>query len=105
MRVKTLYLLVALAGAVVPYTQLVPFVRDHGFAPALFVSQMFANRIASFFALDVLLSAVAVCVFVAVERRRGLSHWWLPIVALCAVGVSLALPLALYLRERAAPES
>jgi hypothetical protein len=32
-------------------------------------------------------------------RRLGLGHRWVPLVANLAVGVSLALPLFLYMRE------
>jgi uncharacterized protein DUF2834 len=52
----------------------------------------------SVFALDVLVSALVVFVF-AYNERRSLRLWWLPMVAVLAVGVSLGLPLLLYLRE------
>jgi len=54
-----------------------------------------------FLGMDVLVSAVAVMVFVRGEGSRltGATRW-LPLVALLGVGVSLALPLFLYLRER-----
>jgi hypothetical protein len=37
-------------------------------------------------------------------RTLRVRFRWMPIVGLCAVGVSLALPLFLYLRERALEE-
>ena len=41
-------------------------------------------------------------VFVAVDgRRSGVRHLWAPVVANLAVGVSLGLPMFLYMRERA----
>ena len=99
MRPKTLYLLLCAAGLLVPYSQFIPWMWENrslsGFLPA-----MFANRISAFFALDVVISAAVLLVFMAVERKRLSVHArWAPIAALLAVGVSLAFPLFLYLRE------
>ena len=100
MRLKHLYLLLCVAGAVIPYLQFGPWVVAHGLHLRLMWQELFATRIGAFFGLDVLVSAVVVVVFARVERRRlGLRHGWLPVVALLLVGVSLALPLLLYLRE------
>lgn len=99
--IQYLYLLLALLGAVLPYSQLVPFLREHGFDLRLLVEQLFANRISAFFGLDVLISSVVLWVFVFVEgRRRKMRHLWVYILSNLAVGVSLALPLFLYGRER-----
>ena len=50
--------------------------------------------------LDVIVSAVVLWTFVFVEgSRRGVKRLWMPIAASLIVGVSLALPLFLYLRE------
>lgn len=95
------YLALCVAGTVVPYSQFVPFIAEHGFDMPLLVSQLFANRISSFFALDVVISAIALLVFVSVEgRRKGIKHVWLPILGTLTVGVSLGLPLFLFMRER-----
>jgi hypothetical protein len=95
-----LYLWLCILGTVLPYAQLVPFIRDHGLDLRLFVEQLFANRIAAFFGMDVIVSAVALWVFVRVEGRRvGIRHLWAPLGAILLVGVSLGLPLFLYMRE------
>jgi hypothetical protein len=66
----------------------------------LFVHDLFANRISGFFGLDVLVSAVVVWIFIVVEGSRlGMRQLWLPTVATGGVGVSLGLPLSLYLRQ------
>lgn len=99
--IQYLYLLLALLGAVLPYSQLIPFLREHGLDLKLLVEQMFANRISAFFGLDVLISSVVLWVFVFAEgRRRKMRHLWVYILSNLAVGVSLALPLFLYARER-----
>ena len=69
-------------------------------AGRLFVQQLFATRISTFFALDVIVSAVVVLRFIRAESRRlRINNAWLAIPATLLVGVSLGLPLFLYLRE------
>lgn len=102
MKPKSLYLIVCVVGTVLPYSQFVPFLGDHGLDLRLFCEQMFSNRIAGFFALDVLVSSVALFALVVIEgRRAGMRYLWAPIAANLAVGVSLGLPLFLYMREGA----
>ena len=102
MKLKHLYLLLCVLGAVVPYLQLGPWVAAHGLDLRLMLEELFATRIGAFFGLDVVVSALVLAVFTLVERRRqGLRLWWLPLLAALLVGVSLGLPLLLYLREGA----
>ena len=106
MKPKSLYLLLCVAGTLLPYSQFIPFLQEHGLDLRLFVEQLFATRIGGFFGLDVIVSSVVLWVMVAVEgRRAGMSRLWLPIVANLAVGVSLGLPLFLYMRERRLEEA
>jgi hypothetical protein len=98
---RRLYLLLCVAGTVLPCWQFMPFVRDHGFDLRLLVEQLFANPVSAFFGTDVVVSSIVLWVFVFTEgRRAGVRHLWLPVIANVAVGVSLGLPLFLYLRER-----
>ena len=100
---KAFYLICALLGALIPYSQLVPWVAGHGVDPALFVTELFSTRIGAFFGLDVIVSAVCLLVFIAVEgRRRRIPQLWMPCAATLLVGVSCGLPLFLYLREKSA---
>ena len=100
MKVKTIYLWLCLAGAILPYWQFLPWVLENGLNLRLLLEQLFANRISAFFGLDVLISAVTAIVFFRVESLRlNLGRPWLPLLAVLTVGVSLGLPLFLYLRE------
>lgn len=101
MKRKTIYLILCMAGAIFPCWQVVPWLAQHGLDVALFFEELFANRISAFFAMDVFVSAAVVFVFIFYERRRLGSKWWLPAVAVLTVGVSLGLPLLLFLREGA----
>lgn len=63
--------------------------------------QLFSNRAGGFFGLDVIISSVVLWVLVVIEgRRAGMKRLWVPIAASLAVGVSLGLPLFLYMREQ-----
>ena len=101
MTAKALYLLLCAAGTLLPCWQFLPFVREHGLDLRLFVDQLFSTPVGAFFGMDVIVSSLVLWVFVAVEgRREGIRHLWAPIAANLLVGVSLGLPLFLYLRER-----
>jgi hypothetical protein len=100
MKPKAIYLSLCILGAALPYWQLIPFLREHGVNLRLFVDELFATRIGAFFGMDVIVSSVVLWVLVFVEgRRANMKHLWAPIAANFAVGVSLGLPLFLYLRE------
>ena len=102
MQPKTIYLWLGVLGTLLPYWQFFPFVLENGLDLRLFVAQMFANPVSGFFALDVVVASLVLWVLVAVEgRRAGVKHLWAPVAANLAVGVSLGLPLFLYLRETA----
>ena len=106
MQTKTFYLGLCLAGTVIPYTAFLPWLAAQGLNLRLFMQELLVNRISVFFGLDVIVSAAVVVVFAATERRRlELRFSWVVAPALLFVGVSLALPLFLYLREIALEKS
>ena len=101
MRPKHLYLFLCIVGIVVPFTAFAPFVRLHGLNVPLVYEQVVATPISSFFGLDVIVSTVVLWVMVAIEGRRlRMRRLWAPVLASLTVGVSLGLPLFLYMRER-----
>jgi len=100
MKPKTLYLGLCVVGTALPCWQFIPFLREHGLDARLFLEQLFANPVSGFVGMDVLVSSVVLWLLVAVEGKRArMKHLWAPVVANLAVGVSLGLPLFLYLRE------
>lgn len=100
MKLRHVYLALCVPGFVLPYSQFVPWLMEHGLDLSLFFRELFANRIGAFFVLDVLVSAAVLFVFAGTEGRRlGLRGLWLPVLAVLVVGVSLGMPLFLYLRQ------
>jgi hypothetical protein len=98
---KSLYLVLCVFGFALPYSQFIPWVIEHGLDVHLFVRQLFENHIGGFFGLDVLVSAITLIGFIRAEGARPkMSRLWLPVASVLLVGVSLGLPLFLYLRER-----
>ena len=100
MKAKHVYLMLCLLGTILPYSQFILFLRDHGLDLRLFFQQLFSNPVGGFFGWDVIVSTLVLWAFAFFEGRRvGLKHLWAPFVASLTVGVSLGLPLFLYLRE------
>ncbi|MGB8888239.1 MAG: DUF2834 domain-containing protein [Candidatus Korobacteraceae bacterium] len=100
MKPKTLYLGLCFLGFLLPYWQFIPWVAAHGLNLPLFVRELLVNRISAFFGMDVLVSAIVLIVFIRVDSRRlGIRRRWLPVLATLLVGVSLGLPIFLYMRE------
>jgi hypothetical protein len=101
MKPKAIYLVLCVLGAVLPYWQFVPWLLAHGLNLTLLAQELFANRISAFFGIDVIISALAALAFMRVESSRlGIRNRWLPAVAVLTVGVSLGLPMFLYMREK-----
>lgn len=98
--IRRLYLAGAVLGVAIPYAYFIPFLLEHGLDMGLFFSQLFASYIAAFFGVDVIVSSLVLWVFVFTEgTRRGMRHLWVYVLCNLVVGVSLALPLFLYVRE------
>lgn len=97
---RKLYLFLAVIGWILPYFFFVSFLVENGLNLSLLVSQLFANDIATFFAVDLIITAIVLIVFVYREsQRHGIGNWWLYVVATLLVGPSFAFPLFLYVRE------
>ncbi|MCB9135513.1 MAG: DUF2834 domain-containing protein [Anaerolineales bacterium] len=97
---KNIYLALAILGVIVPYSQFIPWLMEHGLNLNLLFSEILASRLSSFAWLDVIVSAVALLVFIRNDKlNRSVPRLWLPIVGTLLIGVSFGLPMFLYLRE------
>jgi Terpene cyclase DEP1 len=97
MKLRYLYLVLAVLGLILPYSQFVPWIMEHhALNMSIFLRDLFANRISAFFAMDVIASAVVLIVFIGGEGKRlGMRLLWLPTIGTLLVGVSFGLPLFL----------
>ena len=94
------YLVLCVAGTLLPYSQFTPFLREHGLDLDQFYRQLFATKISTLFAFDVVVSSLVLWFFVYTEGTRlKMRNLWVYVVANLLVGVSLALPLFLFARE------
>ncbi len=104
MSTKSIYLAVAVAGAVVPYVFFTSFISSEGLDLPAFVSALFANGAAGGFSADLLISSFVFWLWSFHDARQfRVPNWWLMPVINLVIGLSASLPLYLYLRhDRAA---
>ena len=81
-------------GTVVPFTIFVPWVIEHGFAPALFVDEASATTIGRFFSADLIITALVL--LMAAWTMLGAAHALIISTVTLCIGVSAGLPLFLY---------
>lgn len=98
-----LWFLLFVLGAVVPLAAFLPWLVTEGPDAGAFLRLAFANRIAAFFTLDVIISALVVlaAAWLLLPVRTAL----LVTVFCLTVGVSAALPLMLWFVSRTAGET
>ena len=100
MKARHFYLICCVLGLLLPYTQFLPWILQHGLNVTLFCRELFANRISAFFAIDVIVCAIVLIWFIQAEGKRlGIRLLWLPTVGTLIVGLSFGLPLFLFLRQ------
>jgi hypothetical protein len=99
---QALYLVLAIVGSIAPWYWILqdPAVL---LSPMLFLERSVANNVATTWATDVIISAIVLWCFAAIELKRlGSSQRWLLLYVglTLGVGVSCALPAFFYHRER-----
>ena len=98
---RMIYLGLAILGAVVPMVYFFPWLQANGFDIARLLEDVQTNPAATAIFWDLMISALALSVFVIAEVsvRRN----WIALVAIPAtllIGLSCGLPLYLFLRTR-----
>jgi len=101
--IRHLYVLLAIAGAVLPWMANLDFLKEHGptFDLALFVQLANANAAAQSLSRDLAIAATAISIWMVVEARRiGLKGITWVLLGCVTVAFAFGCPLFLYLRER-----
>ena len=103
---KTAYLVLCVAGTVLPLSQFSKFLLSEGVNVNAFFGQLFANDVSSFFGFDLIVSSLVLWLFVFTEGSRlKMKNLWVYVASNLLVGVSLALPLFLLMRHRKIEET
>ena len=104
MNYKTLYLILAIAGGLVPYVFFIQFMQQNGIDVAVFVEALFVNGAAAGFTADLVISSLAfwIATFELWRRDAGPAPWLFVGLTLL-IGLSFALPLYLFVRHFTRP--
>ncbi len=100
---KNLYLMLAIAGAVVPYIFFGQFFAEAGLDLPAFVAALFTNGAAGGFTADLLIASGVFWIYMF-SRKEGPSPWLFVVLNL-SIGLSCALPAYLYASLRARTEA
>lgn len=105
MRLRHVYLLLFLAGTLLPLSQFVPWFLENGPDLRLFFQELFSTRIGALFGLDVIVSAFVLFAFSVAETvrhrtRRSGAVLSAVLIATLLAGVSSGFPLFLYFRQK-----
>jgi hypothetical protein len=98
--VKKIYALMTLIGIVLPFSQFIVWINQHGLNFKLFFRQIIENPIAAFAWLDVVIT-VMVIIFMVINdgNKHKMKRLWVPILASLMGGASVGLPLFLYMKQ------
>ena len=100
MNLRATFLILCVLGTLLPLSQFIPWVIENGLDVPLFFQELYSTKIGGFFGMDVIVSAVVLFVFIFAEGKRlRIEKLWFPVLATLCVGVSLGLPLFLYMRQ------
>ena len=95
---KTVFLILAILGFLAPYYF---FLQVRGFDPGAIFQQFSASKVLGGLAMDLLISVIVFWYFMFTEAKKlQMKNAWVYLLATMLVGLSFALPLFLYFRER-----
>lgn len=95
----TIYLVLAILGAVIPVVFFVSFAMSEGVSLIGFVKALFANGAAGGFTADLLISSFVFWIYMFAKQSDGPK----PLVFIllnCCIGLSCALPAYLWVAEK-----
>ena len=98
---KNIFLVLAILGFIAPYFFFVQVPPESALDIPALLQPLFANNFMKGVAMDLTVSVIVFWTFVFVEGSRlQMKNLWVYLLATLMVGLSFALPLFLYFRER-----
>ena len=98
---KNIFLILAIIGFIVPYYFFLQLPAENGSNLSSLIQPFFANNFMKGAAMDLTISVIVFWIFAFAEAKRlQMKNPWLYVLATLLVGMSFALPLFLYFRER-----
>ena len=100
MKRKHVFLILSVLGLLIPYTVFLSWVFEHGLDFQLMIREITSDKVSATAWLDAIIAGVVLLFLMLSEgRETRVPYLWLPIMTTLTIGVSLGLPLFLYLRE------
>lgn len=98
---KNVYLFLTFLGLILPYYFIFRYYGENSASSTLLaVLELFETNMSAAFNMDLFVTLLAAWTFMVFEGQRiKMKNWWLFLPA-TAIGLSFALPLFLYFRER-----
>ena len=97
MKIRTIYLTLAILGAIVPYVFFIQYIGAAGFGLMDFVRALFANSATGGFTADLVISSLVFWIAIFQRRRSGKGPNPAFFIFLnLVIGLSCALPAYLY---------
>ena len=105
MAMKRFYILMMIVGTLVPWLFFGQFFSENGINIFLFIKSLFVNGAAGGFTADIIISIFVFWIWSFVDaRKNNVQNWWLILPTSCFVGLSLSLPLYLFLKLKTQEE-
>ena len=100
MKLKYVYLGLAIIGFILPLSQFLRFLAKYGLNIKYMIELVAANYISRFFVLDLIIASIVFLILVVIEGRRAdMKNIWIYFLTTLCIGLSFSLPLFLYFRE------
>ena len=98
---KNIFLVLAILGFIAPYYFFLQVPPESAMDIPALIQPLFANNFMKGVAMDLTVSVIVFWVYVFAEANKlQMKNPWVYVIATLLVGLSFALPLFLYFRER-----